>query len=186
MKATLTVALTLAGLLALAGVVGYALVTGGMSPSGASAGTVGMGTLDVSVQDSPAANWSHVFVTFDQIAVHPADGGNASDWQTVNLTQKTVDLESLKSVSALVGSASLPAGTYTQLRIIVISAQGVMTNNTKVNFTVPSGELRTADAFNITTGQTASLTLDINLARSIVDAGGTWIFTPVLGSVQMS
>ncbi len=186
MKATLTVALTLAGLLALAGVAGYAVVSHGLSPSGASAGTTGFGTLDVSVQDAPAANWSNVYVTFDQIAVHPADAANASDWQTVNVTQKTVDLESLKSVSALVGSAKLPAGTYTQLRIVVLSVQGVMTNGTEVNFTVPSGELKTADAFNLTTGQATSLTLDINLARSIVDANGTWIFTPVLGQVEVS
>ncbi len=186
MKATLTVALALAGLLALAGVAGYALVSHGMSPSGASTGTAGMGTLDVSIQDAPATNWSHVYVTFDQIEVHPADGANASDWQTVNLTQRTVDLESLRSVSALVGTSTLKAGTYTQLRIDVISAQGVMTNGTKVNFTVPSGELKTADAFNITTGQTTSLTIELDLSRSIVQAGTTWIFTPVLGSVQIS
>lgn len=185
MKATLTVALALAALLAVAGVAGYALVAHGTPSSGAAA-TSGMGTLDVSIQDSPAANWSHVFVTFDQIAVHPADGGNASDWQTVNLTQRTVDLESVKTVSALLGSATLKAGAYTQVRIVVISVRGVMANGTDVNFTVPSGELKTAEAFNITTGETTSLTIDMNLSRSIVEAGSEWIFTPVLGSVQVS
>jgi hypothetical protein len=188
MKATLTVALALAALLAVAGVAGYALVSHGSALSGSPAanpGSAGMGTLDVSIQDAPAANFSHVYVTFDQIAVHPADG-NASDWQTVNLTERTIDLASVKNVPQLLGNANLKAGTYTQLRIVVQSAQGVMVNGTKVNFTVPSGELKTADAFNITLGQTTSLTIDINLARSIVEAGNTWIFTPVLGSVQIS
>ncbi len=185
MKATLTVTLALAALLAVAGVAGYALVSHGPAASTAP-GSTGVGTLDVAIQDAPAANFSNVYVTFDQIAVHPADAGNASDWQTVNLTQRTVDLAAVKSVPQLLGSATLPVGEYTQLRIVVQSAQGVMTNGTKVNFIVPSGELKTADPFNITLGQTTSLTIDINLARSIVDANGTWIFTPVIGSVQLS
>ncbi len=188
MKATLTVALALAALLAVAGVAGYALVSHGTALSAtpaAAPGSAGVGTLDVAIQDAPAANFTSVFVTFDQIAVHPA-GSNDSAWKTVNLTTRTVDLESVKSVPQILGSASLPVGSYTQLRIVVRSAQGVMANGTKVNFTVPSGELRTADPFNITLGQTTTLTLDINLARSIVEAGSTWIFTPVLGSVQMS
>lgn len=124
-------------------------------------------------------------MTFDLIAVHPADAGNASDWQTVNLTQRTVDLAAVQDVPQLLGNATLQAGTYTQLRIVVQSAQGVMTNGTQVNFTVPSGELMTADAFNVSVGQTTSLTVDIDLARSIVDAGNVWLFTPVLGSVQI-
>lgn len=183
MKATLTVALALAALLAVAGVAGYALVSRGTGSPSSTPGSVG--TLDVSIQDAPAANFSDVYVTFDQIAVHAA-GGNASEWKTVNLTERTIDLASVKTVPQLLGSSSLAVGAYTQLRIMVKSAQGVMTNGTKVDFTVPSGELKTADPFNITLGQTTSLTIDINLARSIVHAGSMWIFTPVLGSVQVS
>lgn len=182
MKTSLTLALALAGLLAVAGVAGYTFVANGAYMRNAPSAT-GMGTLDVSLQDAPAANWTHVYVTFDQIAVHPEDA-NASEWQTVNLTQKTVDLASLTGISELVGSASLKAGTYTQLRIVVESVRGVMTNGTQVNFVVPSGELKTADAFNITLGQTTNLTIDMNLSQSIVQAGSEWIFTPVLGPVE--
>jgi len=184
MKATLTVALALTALLAMAGVAGYAFVSHGAAPSATAPVAGGMGTLDVAIQDAPAANFSHVYVTFDQIAVHPADAGNASDWQTVNLTEKTVDLASVQSVPQLLGSATLPVGEYTQLRIVVQSVQGVMANGTKVNFTVPSGELRTTDPFNITLGQTTSLTVDVDLARSIAYADGRWIFTPVIGSIR--
>lgn len=189
MKAALTVALALAALLAVAGVAGYAFVSHGTASSAtpaAAPGSTGMGTLDVSIQDAPAANFSHVYVTFDQIAVHPADAGNASDWQTMNLTLRTIDLAAVQNVPQIIGNASLQVGEYTQLRIVVKSAEGVMTNGEKVNFTVPSGELMTADPFNITLGQTTSLTIDIDLARSIVQAGSTWIFTPVLGSVEIS
>ncbi len=185
MRTTLTVALVLSALLAVAGVAGYAFMAHGMAPSGAAASGQ-VGTLDVFVQDAPAANWSHVYVTFDMVQVHPADGTNASDWSNMSLAQRTVDLASATSVASLLGSATLKAGNYTQLGIVVMSVQGVMTNGTKVNFVVPSGELKTADAFDIVAGKTTSLTINIDLSRSIVEAGGTWIFTPVLGSVTTS
>lgn len=104
----------------------------------------------------------------------------------MSLAQRTIDLASKTSLATLLGSATLKTGTYTQLRIVVQSVQGEMTSGTKVNFVVPSGGLKTADAFNITVGQTTTLTIDIDLSRSIVEAGNTWIFTPVLGSIQTS
>ena len=75
---------------------------------------------------------------------------------------------------------------YTQLRVVMGSATGVMENGTKVDFIVPSGELKTDDPFNVTVGQTASLTLDIDLSRSIARADSQWLFVPVLGSVKES
>ncbi len=186
MRTTLTVALAVAAILAVAGVAGYAFVSNGMAHSGATSGT-SVGTLNVYMQDAPAnTTWSHIYVTIGAIQVHPADGMNASDWRNVSVVQNRIDLVGLKSVAALLGGSSLAAGNYTQIRIVVKSVTGVMANNTQVDFTVPSGELKTADAFNITTGETTSLTIDINLARSVVDANGTWIFTPVLGSIQTS
>lgn len=201
MRASLTLALALAALVAVAGVAGYAVMAHDFAPTGAAAGNVGsVGSLNVFMQDAPASNWSHVYVTYSVVQVHAADTGNtssdggnvsasadiASDWSNVSLVQRTVDLASKTSVATLLGSATLKAGMYTQLRIVVQSVQGVMTNGTKVNFTVPSGELKTADAFNITVGQTTSMTISIDLSRSIVEAGNTWIFTPVLGSIQTS
>lgn len=186
-RTTLTLAFVLAAVLAAASVAGYAVVTHDVAPTSAAAGNVGtVGTLDVLIRDTPAPDWSHVYVTFDQIAVHPPDAGNASDWQPTNVRQRTVDLTSTRSLAAPIGSTTLKAGTYTQLRIVVESAQGVVTNGTKVNFTVPSGELKTADAFHITTGQTTSLTINVDLSLSIVEAGNTWILAPVPGSVQTS
>ena len=102
----------------------------------------------------------------------------------MDVSARTVGLESVKSVPELPGSASLPVGSDTQLRIVVQSVRGVIEDGTKVNFTVPSGELRTADSFNITLGQSTRLILDINFARWTVEAGNVWIFTPVLGSVH--
>ena len=202
MKASIALALGVAALLAIAGTAGYVVLVnhGQLFPSsGTSAG--GVGSLSVYVQDAPTgavatdpmngsvnatATFSHVYVTFSEVQVHQADAGNDSGWVNVTTT-KTVDLMSTVSVSGLLGTAQVPSGMYTQLRLNVTKAWGVFeSNNTTVNFIVPSGVLKTDDPFNVTTGQSTSLTIEIDLNHDIVHADGMWLFTPVLGPVKSS
>jgi len=201
MKTRLMVSIGLTVLVALAGVASLALVApgvltapfGGANPNARSSpggtggtgdGSGGFGTLAVYVQDAPASvNWTHVWVTFSRIQAHEANATNETGWFNVTQTG-TVDLAALTTVSQLLGTAKLAAGTYTQLRIDVSSATGVMENGTTVHFIVPSGVLKTDNPFNVTVGQTTSLTLDIDLTRSIVHADSMWLFVPVLSSVQ--
>ncbi len=203
MKSTAFAVSVLALLIAVAGVAGYAVVAHGslpFAPAPASAG--GMGTLSVFVTStSPdngttgnetAANatssnvtWSHVYVTFTVVQAMQANDSNNSGWHNVSVSN-TVDLMSVKTVSALLGSAQLPAGQYTQLRIVVEKAWGVTSSGKTYDFTVPSGDLRTDDPFTVTVGQTASLTLDVILSHSIVWTAMGYLFTPVIGSVSTS
>jgi len=202
MKTALMASIGLAVVVALAGVVSLALIAPGTltarfgsnpnpgSTSGGTGGTgggsSGFGTLEVSVQDAPASvNWTHLWVTFARIQAHEANATNETGWFNVTQTG-TVDLAALKTVSQLLGTANLAAGMYTQLRIDVSSATGVMENGTTVRFIVPSDVLKTDDPFNVTVGQTTSLTLDIDLSRSIVHADSKWLFVPVISAVQES
>jgi hypothetical protein len=143
------------------------------------------GSLNVAVRDSVGV-WSHVTVTFTQIAAHQSGKAADQGWVEVTLTQRSIDLASLVNVSALMASARLGPGKYTELRIDVISAQGQMLNGTPVVFTVPSGEVKTTTPFEIRSGATTTLTVDIDLSRSIVANGQGWIFTPVLGQVTVA
>jgi hypothetical protein len=127
-----------------------------------------------------------VTVTFTQIAAHQSGKAADQGWVEVTLTQRSIDLASLVNVSALMASARLGPGKYTELRIDVISAQGQMLNGTPVVFTVPSGEVKTTTPFEIRSGATTTLTVDIDLSRSIVANGQGWIFTPVLGQVTVA
>jgi 3-deoxy-D-manno-octulosonate 8-phosphate phosphatase KdsC-like HAD superfamily phosphatase len=86
-------------------------------------------------------------------------------------------------VSDLLAQGKVPVGKYTQIRIVVINVTGMMDDGTHVNFTVPSGELKTTHPFNVTKGSTTKLTLDIDLSKSIVQADGKWLFKPVLGAI---
>lgn len=137
------------------------------------------GTVTMYVKDLPAT-WAHVNVTFSTVQIHSAN--DSVGWKNLTLSgSHTIDLAALVNVSALLAEGSVPAGNYTQIRIVVTNATGVMTGGTAVNFTVPSGVLRTTHPFTVTAGDTTKLTLDINL--NIVQAGDKWMFTPVIGAV---
>jgi len=142
------------------------------------------GKVSVYVKDAPAA-WKHVNVTFSVVQIHMANGTNSSaGWQNLTLTgSHTIDLTSLVNVSDLLAQGKVPVGKYTQIRIVVINVTGMMDDGTHVNFTVPSGELKTTHPFNVTKGSTTKLTLEIDLSKSIVQAGGKWLFKPVLGAI---
>jgi hypothetical protein len=141
-----------------------------------------MGTVSIYVKDLPD-EWSHVNVTFSEVKIHEASAGNESGWHTLELQNQTIDLASLVNVSKLLASGNVSVGKYTQIRLVVVSVTGVMTNGTHVNFTVPSGELKTTHPFNVTEDQTQALVLDIDLSQSIVHNSSGWIFTPVVGSI---
>lgn len=203
MKTTAFAVSVLALLVAVAGVAGYALVAHGSLPfAPAPTGASGMGTLSVFVTSTSPENgttgnetsgnatvgnatWSHVYVTFTVIQAHEANDSNNSGWHNVSVSS-TIDLMSVKTVSALLGSTQLPAGEYTQLRIVVEKAWGVTSSGKTYNFTVPSGDLRTDDPFTVNTGQTSSLMLDVNLSHSIVWTDMGYLFTPVIGSITTS
>src|SRR5213080_4007030 len=79
-----------------------------------------------------------------------------------------------------------PAGKYTQLRLVVNSVEGILSDGTPVTLIVPSGELKTTTPFDVPGSGAVRVTLDFDLASSIHAAGGQWIFRPVLGSIQIS
>jgi len=143
--------------------------------------TLSTGTLVVQVRDSPEA-WSRLDVTFAQVAVHRAEAGNESGWVNMTLTQRTIDFIELGNLTKVLALDRVPAGRYTQLRIIVSSVVGT-TGGMTTSLQVPDGILKTARPFDVPGGGTATVTLDFDLAHSIhADADG-WIFTPVLGAL---
>lgn len=140
------------------------------------------GTVSIYVKDLPDG-WTHVNVTFSEVRIHQADAGNDSGWHTLDIRNQTIDLAVLTNVSELLASGNVSAGKYTQIRLVVIAVKGTMEDGTIVNFTVPSGELKTTHPFNVSADHTETLTLDFDLSKSIVYNDSGWTFKPVLGSV---
>lgn len=143
------------------------------------------GTLVVLVKDTPS-DFSHVIVTFDQVAVHPANANNSSEWLTVNITNGQVDFIALGNLTQQLGLQKLPAGKYTQIRILVKTVTATLPGGVSVDMVVPSHELKTTTPFNLSAGGVTTITVDFDLAHSIHQAGNTWYFTPVIGSVDVS
>ncbi len=170
------VAIVVIAVIVVASVGTYAILTSGKK-----------GTVQIYLTDS-VGSWAHVNVTFNTLQLHKANASNNSGWITIPIKNGTIDLVTLVDVSALLGQGNISAGKYTQLRIDVVNATGVMTDGTKVNFTVPSGQLKTTTPFNlsVSSGSTAKLTIDIDLEHSITQAGNKWMFKPVLGPVTQS
>jgi len=140
------------------------------------------GRIDVAVQDASGA-WAHVYVTFTQVWIHEAGKSEDVGWHNLTVAQSSVDLASLVNVSELLANARVGPGKYTELRLVVIAATGQMLDGTNVVFSVPSGDVKAVTPFEVRSGTTTTLTVDIDIARSIVMNGSGWTFTPVLGQI---
>ena len=138
------------------------------------------GAVAVYVTDAPG-QWENVWVTFSGVSIHQS-GQNAS-WN-VTSTEQTVDLAALTNVSALLGKISLSPGHYQQIRLSVVNVTGRLVGSTQIltiNVPPDNGTMKIAGQFVISSGQTTTITIDINLAASLHDVNGTWMFTPVVG-----
>jgi len=163
------IAIALAAVVAIAGVAAYVYLY--------------EGSLDVAVQDDSGA-WADVWVTFTQVWVHEAGKSEDVGWHNLTVAQASIDLASLVNVSELLASARVGPGKYTEIRLVVIAATGRMLDGTNVVFSVPSGDVKAVTPFEFRSGAATRLTVDVDLARSIVANGSGWAFTPVIGQIR--
>jgi len=127
-----------------------------------------MGNLSIYITDAPAA-YDSVIIIFSEISAHID-----SEW--VNVTQEPVRVNLLdwsNGETFLVGSADVPAGKYTQIRIKIDSAF-IGVDGTVQELTVPSGSqtgIKLGPQFTITEGSSYQLVLDFDASRSVVVNG---------------
>ncbi len=162
--------------------VGVALIAAGFAYYVASTGS---GTIRIQVRDVPAS-WSHVTVAFSEARVHRAGSTNDSGWVDLGLAQTRVDLLSLGNDTTLMALGHAPSGTYGEVCIVISSAVGIATSGTAVTMEVPDGIILTTTPFVLRGGGTTTVTIDLDLAQSIRQSSGMWVFTPVLGAVLVS
>jgi hypothetical protein len=178
----------------LAMVAGALLLSGCPNPDPPSAA----GTLSVRMVDAGLPGLAGVYVTVGHIDVHP-QGGN---WKTVLVPQTTVNLlELVNGVQVSLGLTDLPAGPYTELRLVLGTipddslnilaaphpyANYLIDESGRVQELAVHGGLQTrielADSFNIDSGRTTMLVLDFDAAHSLVRAGssGEYLLKPAI------
>lgn len=175
----------------------------GMLLTGCSSGNSGgMGSLSVSLTDMPTCGFDHVSVTVTKIRVHQSATANENDggWSDITLTpSRKTDLTSLvNGVLEDFGQTALPAGHYTQVRLVLApNSQSNPFNNS----VVPTGGLETAldtpsavqsgikliHEFDVAADTLVDLALDFDACHSIVQKGnGGYLLKPVITVIPMS
>jgi hypothetical protein len=165
------------------------------SPSGQSA------RFNLRITDSPFSDARAVLVTFSAVSAHRTD----SDWTTVPFadggTSRTCDLKKLENSEDVLGTGPLPAGDYTQVRLVVQSARLYFDNpaagpacaatiaapaGKMADLRIPSGEVKLNRGFKLAADATTSMLLDFDGDRSIHQTGnGTYLMSPVIGITRV-
>ena len=140
--------------------------------------------VQISIRDPPQQPYDSsiaaIDVTFTSIEIHSANAGSASGWHTITMGG-TVNLFTVLNVSKVLGSASLPAGKYTELRFnvskVIVTISGV-----KVTYTIPSGSLKipiTGTGAQAYGALTVNVELDLSFRNSEILSNPTMTLNPV-------
>lgn len=128
----------------------------------------GSGILRISLTDAPG-DFEAVNITFSEIRAHID-----SQWVAVQDTPKTINLlEWNNGQSIVIGTAEVPAGHYSQIRLKIDSAE-VVVNGITHPLDVPSGAqsgLKLNAHFTVDEGYLYELVIDFDVNRSIVVTG---------------
>ena len=168
-------------------------------------GTPQAGVLGVSMTDAPACGYDEVNVTVSKVRVHQSDSAsdNAPGWTDITLNPpRKINLLNLNDPTKpnfaleTLGEASLEAGHYTQLRLVLVStsssnlpANSVVlstnpTNTNEIPLVTPSAVqsgIKLIHQFTVDPGQRVDLLLDFDACKSIVQTGnGTYLLKPVI------
>ncbi len=142
-----------------------------------------VGGVSVLVTDDAIDEFESLDVTFSEVAVHSTGALTATSWVALDMEATTVDLTALHdNLSTRIGNGNVPAGRYTEARLLVSAAVGVLKTGETVSLTVPGGELKTTNPFDL--GPQGSVTVLVRI--HVVHAGPNWHLEPVLGSVQQT
>jgi len=187
---------------ALGALVALVAACGGGGGGGIGGTGAPMGTLRVSLTDAPSCGYDQVNVTVEKVRVHrsasAADGD--SGWSEIVLAPaRRIDLLSLTNgVLEDLGQTSLPAGKYTQLRL-VLADNG--TGSPFANSVVPTGGSETAlDTpsaqqsglkmnvdIDVPANKVADVVLDFDACKSVVKRGnsGRYNLKPVVSVIPV-
>ncbi len=182
----------------------FKLVLGGLLVAGLAAcgggggsGSADSGTLRLAMTDAPACGYDAVNVTIQKIRVNQSSSASDTDagWSEVvlNPAMRVNLLDLTNGVLAELGQTPLPAGKYTQLRLVLADNGGanppansvVLTNGTEVALKTPSGQqsgLKANIDIDVAANQLADFVLDFDACKSVVAAGnsGQYLLKPVV------
>ncbi len=128
--------------------------------------STGQGSVSIGFTDAPTQGVTHIYVTVSNIVIQGT--GNTS----LSYSSETkFDLLSLLNVTKMLGSTHVPAGNYTMIRFAVTSAVATI-SGTNITLKVPSGEIKVPVSFQVKSGATTTIILDITADMTNIRASG--------------
>lgn len=155
---------------------------------GSSSGGNGTGTLRVALVDAPDPTITSLDVTINRVEAHVVNPNDLNDnepghWQTISTNPQSFDLLDLINNEAILGSATLPAGRYSQVRLFVSDA--TVTDATGTHpVTIPSAGntgIKLNVDYTISPNTITTILLDFNVNKSLIKTGnGQYRLQPVI------
>ena len=162
----------------------------------------GSGRLSLMIKDTPYSDARALLVTFSEVTAHrDGEGGfTRLPFGDTTATSRTCDLKKLVDRQDLLGVGTLPAGHYTQVRLVVSSATLYFDNASEgppcattiaapagrsAGVEIPSGEVKLNRQFEVGESGATSMLIDFDGDRSVTETGnGRFRMTPVIGIVR--
>lgn len=144
----------------------------------------GTGTVRLYMVDAPAI-FDAVNLVVTRVEVHQSGADSASGWVVLKNTASTYNLLTFRNgQAALAGEASVSAGTYSQIRLIIGAGSNVVVGGVpftlELDASIQNG-LVIDHQFTVGAGASYDLTLDFNVAQSIIlTLSGTYRLDPVI------
>lgn len=129
----------------------------------------GTGTINVKLTDGPISGYKEINVNIQKVEI----ASESSGWITLGEPNQTFDLLSLTGgvTATLVNGKTIPAGTYTQMRLVLGSGNTIMLEDgTVADLTVPSGMqtgIKLLVNFTVQPGTTRDVMIDFMAAHSV-------------------
>lgn len=169
---------------------------------GGDGGISGTGVMRLSITDAPACGFDQVNVTIEKVRVHQSSDAadSASGWSEVVLDMpKRVDLLTLTNgVLEELGQTSLPAGRYTQMRLVLsensasspLANSVVPTGGAETPLTTPSAQqsgLKFNVNMEVAADKVADFAIDFDACKSVVKRGnsGQYNLKPVISVIPL-
>ena len=172
----------------------------GACGGGGGGGSTDSGTMRLALTDAPACGYDHVYVTVQKVRVHKSStaADTDADWSevTVNPAQRVDLLGLTNGVLAELGQTALPAGKYTQMRLVLAANDAT---NPLANAVTPTGAaevaLSTPSAvqsglkmnidIDVAADKVADFVLDFDACKSVVRLGqsGNYNLKPVVAVI---
>jgi hypothetical protein len=155
------------------------------------------------IKDSPFSDAKALLVTFTEVSAHVSGAGgfNVLPFAGGGST-RTCDLKKLATAQDILGTGTLAAGHYTQVRLVVTSAVLYFENASSgaacapsipvpagrsANVTVSSGDVKLNREFDVTSSGATTILVDFNGDQSITLQGnGEYRMSPVIAVVSVS